>query len=228
MLVCGSKSGFDSIKDCLGDMAKHIFALETGLSADPQMCSLVSGLDKYSMVSFSDSHSHWPLRIGREATNIESDFSFEGIVGAMKRKSINYTVEFYPQEGKYHYDGHRNCRFSSHPSKTPHDGKCPRCGGTLTLGVLNRILELADRKGPATAQQAFHAIPLQEIISFAFNSGPHGKAVWEEYEKAICAFGSEFNALFSATEEELKGVLEKRVYNALISVRNGDVSITPG
>ncbi|MBI5355293.1 MAG: DNA helicase UvrD [Candidatus Aenigmarchaeota archaeon] len=226
--VFGSKSGFDSIKDCFQDMAKHIFALENGLSADPQICSLISGLDKYSIVSFSDSHSHWPLRIGREATNIESDFSFEGIVGAMKGKNINNTVEFYPQEGKYHYDGHRNCRFSSHPSKTPKDGKCPRCGGALTLGVLNRILELADRETPVTTQRALHAIPLQEIISFAFNSGPHGKAVWEEYEKAIHAFGSEFNVLFNAGEEELKDVLEKRVHKALMSVRNGDVSITPG
>lgn len=226
--VFGSRSGFDSVKECFQDTAKHIFALETGLSADPEMCSLVSGLDKYSMVSFSDSHSHWPLRIGREATNIDSDASFNGIINAMKEKKINYTVEFYPQEGKYHYDGHRGCRFSSHPKKTPKDGKCPRCGGNMTLGVLNRISKLADRDMPGGKAKFFHAIPLQEIISLAFNSGPHAKAVWSEYERIIHAFGSEFNVLFNAVEEELGDVLEPRVYGALMAVRRGDVLITPG
>lgn len=226
--IFGSKSGFDSVKECFHDMDKHIFALETGLSADPGMCSLLSGLDKYSMVSFSDAHSHWPLRIGREATNIDSDNSFGGIIRAMKEKKINYTVEFYPEEGKYHYDGHRNCRFSTHPKKTPKDGKCPRCGGYLTLGVLNRVLELADREEPSGKGKFFHAIPLQELISLAFNSGPHSKAVWSEYERIIREFGSEFNVLFNVSEDELEDVLEPRVNRAVAAMRNGNISITPG
>lgn len=206
--VLGSKSGFDSIDDCYGDLAEHIFAVETGLSSDPEMNWRVSSLDKYRLVSNSDAHS--PAKLAREATVFDTEPDYFNIMNALKTgDGYVGTVEFFPEEGKYHEDGHRKCNICLTPEETKKlNGICPVCGKPLTIGVLNRVCELADRGPentiiPATGGKVFSLVPLPEIISEINGVGPQSKSVVCEYEKLIQKFGSELSILRQVPVDEL-------------------------
>lgn len=205
--VLGSKSGFDSIEDCYGDLSDHIFALETGLSSDPEMNWHVSKLDKFRLVSNSDAHS--ASKLAREATVFDIEPNYYSIMNALKTgEGYTGTVEFFPEEGKYHKDGHRKCNICLTPEETKkYNGICPICGKPLTIGVLSRVNELSDRKKittlPKTAGKVFSLVPLQEIISEIKGIGPSSKSVTTEYEKLINEFGSELNILQNIPLDEL-------------------------
>lgn len=191
--VFGSLSGFDSIEEAFGNEAENIFAIETGLSSDPKMNWQVSGLDKYSLISNSDAHSL--RKIGREANVFEiqeKEISYNKIISAIKNKNSKeflYTIEFFPEEGKYHLDGHGTCKFSCEPAKTKKLGNiCPVCGKKLLVGVLNRVDQLADHEYGFTPPSYIpfkSVIPLEEIIAEVFNVGTGSKRVLEVYEKMV-------------------------------------------
>lgn len=198
--VLGSKSGFDSIDECYGDLAEHIFAVETGLSSDPEMNWKVSKLDKYRLVSNSDAHS--PSKLAREATVFDTEPDYFSMMNALKTgDGYVGTVEFFPEEGKYHEDGHRKCNVCLTPQESLKlNNICPVCGKPLTIGVLNRVCTLADRSfdstfKPATAGEVFSLVPLQEIISEINGVGVQSKSVVTEYERLIRKFGSELSIL---------------------------------
>ncbi len=205
--VLGSKSGFDSIEDCYGDLSDHIFALETGLSSDPEMNWHVSKLDKFRLVSNSDAHS--VSKLAREATVFDIEPNYYSIMNALKTgEGYTGTVEFFPEEGKYHEDGHRKCNICLTPEETKkYNGICPVCGKPLTIGVLSRVNDLSDRKNittlPKTAGKVFSLVPLQEIISEIKGVGPSSKSVTTEYEKLINQFGSELNILQNIPLDDL-------------------------
>lgn len=230
--VLGSFSGFDSIKEAYEDQEMHIHALETGLSSDPAMSWRISELDKYALVSGSDAHSL--PKIGREATIFsmdEKDLSYAAIVGAIKDKKLKSTIEFYPEEGKYHYDGHRNCKLSLSPEQAEkYNGICPICGKRLTLGVLHRVEDLADREPgyvPKNAAPFIHAIPLQEIIAFISKKSTYSVYVKTAYAKLIGKFGTEMNVLLKADIASIEEV-DKSIAKAIENVREEKVRIKPG
>ena len=207
--VLGSKSGFDSIEECYDDLSDYIFAVETGLSSDPQMNWRVSKLDKFRLVSNSDAHS--PSKLAREATVFDTQPDYFSIMNALKTgNGYVGTVEFFPEEGKYHEDGHRKCNVCFTPQETiKHNGICPVCGRPLTIGVLNRVNELADRPfdstyKPATAGQVFSLVPLPEILSEIMQVGPSSKSVVTEYERLIHKFGSELFILRELPTDDLE------------------------
>ena len=207
--VLGSKSGFDSIEDCYEDLSEHIFALETGLSSDPEMNWKVSKLDKYRLVSNSDAHS--PAKLAREATVFDTNPDYFSIMNALKTgDGYVGTVEFFPEEGKYHEDGHRKCNVCLTPSETQkYNGICPVCGKPLTIGVLNRVMELSDRSEnsdfkPATAGQVFSLVPLAEILSEIMQMGTSAKSLNAEYERLIHKFGAELEILRNVPVEEIE------------------------
>lgn len=205
--VLGSKSGFDSIEDCYGDLSEHIFAVETGLSSDPEMNWHVSKLDKFRLVSNSDAHS--PSKLAREATVFNKEPDYYSIMNALKTgDGYEGTVEFFPEEGKYHEDGHRKCNVCLTPEETKKlGGICPVCGKPMTIGVLYRVNELSDRKEiitpPSTAGNTYSLVPLQEIISEIMQVGPSSKSVTAEYEKMIGKFGSELAILQDVPTDEI-------------------------
>ena len=229
----GSKSGFDSIQECFEDYSQYIYAMETGLSSDPPMNWRLSSLDKITLISNSDSHS--PSRIGREANVFDTEISYPSIVEALKSKDAQkflYTIEFFPQEGKYHYDGHRNCNISYSPQETKKTGGiCPVCGKPLTIGVLNRVEQLADREQGFVPENTIpfkSLIPLAEIIGEAMNVGTNTKSVSEEYEKLIKSFENEIKILLEAPKEQLETITIPEVAEGIIRVRQGNVFIEPG
>jgi uncharacterized protein (TIGR00375 family) len=231
--VLGSKSGFESIEDCFQEKSKYIFALETGLSSDPKMAYRVSKLDKYTLVSFSDSHTYIPSRLGREFTSfLVKRLTYNELFEAIKKKEIAMTGEFFPEEGKYFWDGHRLCGVSLHPRDAIKlKNICPKCGKKLTIGVLHRIEELADRPEnylPKDAVPFKHLIPLMEIIAEIFGTNVYSKKVWEEYYKIIQKFGNELNVLLNVPKEELLKVTNEKIADALIKVREGKVKYQPG
>ena len=205
----GSKSGFDSIRECFGDYAEEIFAMETGLSSDPEMNWTWSELDRIRLISNSDAHSG--EKLGREANLFRGEISYEGIYRSLRGEGLGHkflgTVEFFPEEGKYHMDGHRKCGVSMDPHETiARDGICPVCGKPVTVGVYNRILELADREEPVqpTGAPGFSSlIPLKEILSEVLGVGAGSKKVNELYMKLILDFGNELDILQRAPAEEL-------------------------
>ncbi|MFH1631292.1 MAG: endonuclease Q family protein, partial [Candidatus Aenigmatarchaeota archaeon] len=232
--IFGSMSGFNSLEECFGEKTKHIHAVETGISSDPAMNWRLSFLDNVSLVSFSDSHSGYPWRLGREACifNIEG-FNYEKMIHAIKTKEdFLFTVETSPSYGKYHYDGHRNCEVSFSPEETKkHNGICPVCKKPLTIGVANRIEELADRPEgfvPKGAIPFKSLIPLSEIISALIGSSIASKKTWEIYNTLMNKFGTEFNVLLNAEESELKKIVKDRVAEAIIKNRKGTIKIQPG
>ncbi len=230
--VFGSISGYDSIKDAYQDQAKHIYALETGLSSDPSMNWRVSSNDKYALLSGSDAHS--PQKLGREAVilNINKDeVSYEKVINCIKEKAISYTIEFFPEEGKYHYDGHRNCNVSLTPAEAKKfNYMCPKCRRKLTLGVLNRVEELADRdedyilKG---APKYIKAVPLLEVLSYVYSKGVATKTVHDSYSKLLSTFGTEFNVLIKSDIEKIKS-FDPELAKAISSIRSGKIKIKPG
>jgi uncharacterized protein (TIGR00375 family) len=222
----GSKSGFDSIEDCYGDLSSHIFALETGLSSDPPMNWRLSRLDQYTLVSNSDAHS--PPKIGREACVLDTDLDFFSMRGALETgEGYAGTVEFFPEEGKYHLDGHRKCGVRLTPQETHRlDGLCPVCGKNLTVGVLNRIDELADRPVDYVAENAPEYrsfVTLPELLSEVRGVGAKSKRVQRSYENIVANVGSELFVLESAPAEELRSVGEPVVAEALARMRAGQV-----
>ena len=229
----GSKSGFDSLEECFGDLSSHIFALETGLSSDPEMNLLWSKLDSYTLISNSDAHSGENL--AREANIFEGEISYPGIFYALRREGLGHrflgTLEFFPEEGKYHLDGHRKCGVVMDPRETlARGGICPKCGQPLTVGVLNRILALADRENPVqpAGQPGFTSIiPLPEIIAEFMGLGPKTKKVRSFYYKLIHKFGSELNILLKIPEEELKRVSQPLALG-ISRMRNNEVLREPG
>lgn len=224
--VLGSKSGFDSIEDCYGDLAEHIFALETGLSSDPEMNWRVSKLDKYRLVSNSDAHS--ASKLAREATVFNIDPNYYSIMNALKTgEGYVGTVEFFPEEGKYHEDGHRKCNICMSAEETKkHNGICPVCGKPLTIGVSYRVNELADKKDlkilPKTAGKVYSLIPLQEIISEIMQVSASSKSVCNEYEKLINKFGTELSILQDIPTDEISKTSEI-LAEAIARLRKGQV-----
>lgn len=224
--VLGSKSGFDSIEDCYGDLAEHIFALETGLSSDPEMNWRVSKLDKYRLVSNSDAHS--ASKLAREATVFNIDPNYYSIMNALKTgEGYVGTVEFFPEEGKYHEDGHRKCNICMSAEETKkHNGICPVCGKPMTIGVSYRVNELADKKDlntlPKTAGKVHSLIPLQEIISEIMQVSANSKSVCNEYEKLINKFGTELSILQDIPTDEISKTSEI-LAEAIARLRKGQV-----
>lgn len=205
--VLGSKSGFDSIEECYDDLSEHIFAVETGLSSDPQMNWHVSKLDKYRLVSNSDAHS--PSKLAREATVFDHNPDYYSLMHALKTgEGYVGTVEFFPEEGKYHEDGHRKCNICLSPENTKKlNGICPVCGKPVTIGVSYRVNELSDRKEiitpPSTAGEVFSLVPLQEIVSEIMQVGPQSKSAVCEYERLVHRFGSELAILQDIPTDEI-------------------------
>ncbi len=227
----GSKSGFDSIEDCFGDMTKHIYGIETGLSSDPAMNWRVSNLNNITILSNSDAHS--PQKIGREANVFEWDrvdyqTMYESIKG---NKNLQYTIEFFPEEGKYHMDGHRACGVRLTPAETKrHKGLCPKCGLKVTVGVMNRVEELADQPEQAGKRVPFKSIvPLPEIIASSFGvSSTASKKVQAEYDKLIENVGNEFHILLDADLKDIAASADPRVTAGIERVRSGTIHIEPG
>ena len=229
----GSMSGFDSVEECFKDQAKHIHAIETGLSSDPAMNWRLSQLDKYTLVSSSDAHSFWPWRIGREANVFDIEPSYDNLIDAIRtRKGFLYTIETNPEYGKYHIDGHRACNISMEPKESlKNKNICPKCKRPLTIGVLNRVEQLADREEgykPKDAIPFKSLIPLSEILASLFNSSVASKTVFSEYYKLIKNFQTEFNVLIEAKKEDLIKAADEKIADAIIAVREGKVKIKPG
>ncbi len=235
--VFGSESGFDRIEDCYKDQTRNIHALETGLSSTPDMNWRLSSLDKYTLLSNSDSHSFWPWRIGREANVFDlKDLTYKDLLSAIREKDSKrflYTTEVDASYGKYHYDGHRACSVCLEPEEAKRLGnQCPVCKRPLTIGVLHRIEELADRPQGYVPKHAIpftSLIPLTEIISGQMGIDQlYSKRIWAVYNDLIKAFGSEFAVLLDAEEPELKKVVDPKLAKAIIGVREGKVEIKPG
>lgn len=239
----GSESGFDSVEECFGGLASKITAVETGLSSDPPMNWRLSQLDKCQIVSFSDAHSL--PNLGREATVFEMpELTFKHLQSALRGganadSQISETIEFYPEEGKYHWDGHRACHISYAPSETKkRQGICPVCKKELVVGVLHRVDALADRpEGFKPSTPSFDGagrppfrslVPLQEIIAEAFDVGKQSKSVQSEYERLISALGSEFSILLDKTFDEIASIAPPNIVEAIRRVRERRLKIEPG
>ena len=232
--LLGSKSGFDTAEECFEDRTKYIHALETGLSSDPGMNWRLSALDKFQLVSFSDLHSFWPWRIGREATAFDCDLSYQNILKAIRTgEGLSSTIEVDPNYGKYHFDGHRNCNVRLSPKESAKVGNiCPKCGKPLTVGVMSRVDELADREEgfkPENAKPFNRLIPLSELICTAKGiNGLYAKKVWEVYNKMIEFYKSEFNILLNVPFNDLKKVVDDKLAELIIRNREGKIKILPG
>jgi len=233
----GAFSGFDSVEDCYQDTTRQIPALETGLSSDPPMNWRLSALDKYALVSNSDSHSHWPWRIGREANVFELErLTYREIVDAIRQKDpkrFRFTIETDPAYGKYHWTGHRNCKISLSPDEAIKLGNhCPVCRRRLTKGVEQRVEELADRPAgyrPEDRTGYMHLLPLSEIIATVLNVAyPSVQRVWEIYNALVARFGDEYTVLINAPKEEMYKLIEPRIAEAIVRVREEKVKVMPG
>lgn len=229
----GSNSGFDSIEECFGDLKDEFFALETGLSSDPAMNWRLSSLDRYTLVSNSDAHS--PSRLGREVNIFKEDLNYYQLRDVLKNKDHEkflYTIEFYPQEGKYHFDGHRKCEMRLSPKEARFNNNlCPVCSRNLTIGVLHRVETLSDRDEgfvPENAIQYKKLIPLEEVIAEAKGCGRDTVGVKNEYRRLCNIFGNEFEILLNVPIDELKNSTQEKIAIAVDRVRRGDVIINPG
>lgn len=247
--VFGTKSGFDSLEECFLDVTPQIHAIETGLSSDPAMIWPIAELSQRTIVSFSDAHS--PAKLGRELTVFQGEPSYQGFAEALANQRVEYTVEFYPEEGKYHYSGHRKCGVRQTPQETQNLGsRCPVCGRPLTLGVLHRVASSypRDRLGisiPAKNDEAkddadgfvrsdqgrppfIRLVPLLELIADALGRGPATKVVVTEYNRLTQELGSETAILISAGLDTLEKVAGEKLAQAILNARAGDVEVEPG
>jgi uncharacterized protein (TIGR00375 family) len=231
--IFGANSGFDSMEECFEEETKHIRAIETGLSSDPEMNWRLSALDEITLISNSDAHS--PSKIGREANIFNCDLSYAAIAEAIRTKDprkILFTIEFFPEEGKYHFDGHRNCKILFAPQETrKNKGLCPVCGKRLTVGVMNRVEELADRPEGVISPKAIptlHMVPLDEIIADALGVGTNASSVEKEYLRLIEKGGSEFDILLELAPEDLTSFTPPLILEGILRVRQGRLKITPG
>jgi len=232
--VLGSKSGFDSIEECFKEKTKYIHAVETGLSSDPPLNWRLKALDKFNLVSFSDAHSFWPWRIGREATVFDTELKYDAILNAIRTgKGLVKTIETDPSYGKYHFDGHRNCNISFSPEETKkYNGICPKCGKPLTIGVLYRVNQLADRplgEKSQNAKEFIDLIPLSEIISLHYGVKQlYSQRVWGIFNQLIAKFGTEFNVLLNAPKEEISELLGEKFAELIMKNREGKIKVKPG
>lgn len=235
--IFGAFSGFNRVEECYQDMTKHIHAIETGLSSDPPMNWRLNQLDKFVLVSNSDSHSHWPWRIGREANVFELEHvSFDEVRDAMTRKDsgkFSFTIETDPAYGKYHWSGHRNCHVSLSPQDAVKFGNvCPVCRKRLTKGVAQRVEELADRAAGFRSKGAVgyvHLLPLSEVISTVLGvDSPYSSSVWSLYDPLVKAFGSEYAVLLDTSQEDLNTITDPRIADAVAKIRCDKAKVVPG
>ncbi|MDD3374298.1 MAG: endonuclease Q family protein [Candidatus Omnitrophica bacterium] len=231
--LLGSKSGFDRVEDCFGDLTKHVFALETGLSSDPLMNWRLSRLDDYVLISNSDAHS--ASKLARESNIFDTEFSYNGMYKALKDpkdKGFLGTIEFFPEEGKYHYDGHRDCKICLTPKKTiKNKGLCPVCGKSVTVGVMARVEELADRKQGEKSKRwrPYHSlIPLVEVVAEARGMGPNSKAVQKIFHAMLNALGGEISILWDKPIKDIQVCAGDVVAEGVSRMRQGKVNIAPG
>jgi len=231
--IFGSKSGFDSIKECFDEYSKYIFVLETGLSANPPMIWRIPDGEKITLISNSDAHS--PANIGREANVFDTEIDYYSILEAIKSRDPQkflYTIEFFPQEGKYHYDGHRMCSLCLSPKETKkYNGICPNCGKPLTVGVLNRIEQLSVKPEGFTPERTIpfkSLVPLREIIAEVSGVGVATKNVEKKYKALIEKFGNELNILLNVSRQDLEEATLSEIGEGIIRAREGKVFIEPG
>ncbi len=231
--VFGSNFGFDKIEDCFEEETKSIFALETGLSSDPAMNWRWSALDRFTLISNSDAHS--PSKIGREANVFNAPFTYKELIGILKskdKKRFLSTIEFYPQEGKYHWDGHRACKERLSPKESENvNYRCPSCGKKLTVGVMNRVEKLCDREEGFILESSppfRNMVPLVEIIASALGMGPASLTVQREYNKVIKKFGNEFKILLEVPDKDIIENVPPKIAKGIINIREGRVEVMPG
>lgn len=231
--LLGSKSGFDSVEECFDDLTPHIFAMETGLSSDPPMNWRIAALDRYTLVSNSDAHS--PQKLAREANQFNTEMSYPAIFAALKSgdpATFVGTVEFFPEEGKYHYDGHRKCEIRWHPQTTlAHQGLCSVCGKPVTVGVMHRVETLADRpegEKPSRPQRFQSLIPLPEVLAEVYNVGAGSKQTHQRYEALLTKLGPELAILQDIPLEEIEAVGGPLLAEGIRRMRCGEVSIAGG
>ena len=230
--VFGSASGFDSLEECFEELTPHIHAVETGLSSDPPMNWRIAGLDRLTLISNSDCHS--ASKIGREATVFDADISYDAIMTAIRTKrGYAGTIEFFPEEGKYHVDGHRACSVSLSPKETiRHNYLCPVCGRAVTVGVMHRVEKLADRDEgfrPKTAAPSRSLVPLQELIAEALDAGAATKKVRAAYFDLLEKCGNELSILTDVPLRDVRSaVAEPKIAEAIDLMRRGQVHIAPG
>ena len=227
----GAKSGFDTIEECFEDLTPYIHALETGLSSDPVMNWQISALDGYQLVSHSDAHS--PSILGREADLLNMELSYEGLWNAVQKgEGLEGTIEFFPEEGKYHYDGHRKCHICLSPEEAEkYHGICPVCGKKLTMGVNHRIMDLADRENGFVRKNArpFESIvPLPEVISACVGKAVTTKTVTGEYEKMLQKLGNEFDILREIPIADIEKESSHMIASGIRKLRNREVICKPG
>jgi DNA helicase-2/ATP-dependent DNA helicase PcrA len=230
--VLGGQSGFDAVEECFADLSGYIFALETGLSSDPAMNWRLSALDRFALVSNSDAHS--PEKLGREATLFDCDLSFFGVRDALRSKREGFigTVEFFPEEGKYHFDGHRKCGVVLTPEEArASGGDCPRCGKRLTEGVSGRVAHLADRPlgfRPHDAKPFQSLVPLTEVLGEILEVGPGASRVRQAYDRLLAGIGSELHVLSQAPLEEIAREGPPLLSEAVRRIRSGEVRLQAG
>jgi len=231
--IFGSSTGFDSLTEAFGAQEKHIHAIETGMSSSPEMNWHLSELNNRAIISFSDSHSFWPWRMGREATIFEKVESYLDVISVIRENKILGTVETEPAYGKYHWDGHANCNFSSSPEETKKlNGICPVCKKPLTIGVANRVNEIGNQaieKNP-NRKKYYILLPLHELIAFSISSTLSSKKTWEIYNKIIEKFGNEFNILLNVSKEDLIRELKDdlKLVQLILDNREGKIKVKPG
>jgi len=229
--IFGSMSGFDSLKECFKDEFENVHAIETGMSSDPEMNWKIKELENKSIVSFSDAHSFWPFRLGREATIFNKCDSYSELIKQIRENDFIGTIETDPAYGKYHWDGHRNCGFSCGSEKTKElGGICPVCKKDLVIGVESRVEELKSEDSEHLNKKQFYKLlPLHEIISLCFGMGMQSKKVWEVYNNLIKEFENEFEILLEVSKEEMvkKDVNEKLV-GLILRNRVGKIKVKPG
>ena len=242
--IFGSMSGFDSLKEAFQDKVDFVHAIETGMSSSPDMNWRIKELNDKSIISFSDLHSFWPWRIGREATIFkimkdngnENKISYKEILRQIRENDFFATIETDPAYGKYHYDGHRVCKFSCSPQKSKElNGMCPVCGKPLTIGVENRVEKLADAKRPAgfmpkNAKPFYKLLPLHELIALAKASTLASRKTWLVYNQLIEKFGNEFNILLNVEKQELIKALpqDELLVQLILQNRIGNINVKPG
>ena len=229
----GSNSGFDSLEECFADLSKHVYAIETGLSSDPAMNWRIPELDNRSIVSFSDAHSC--QKLARELTIFDTDRSYNGLLSALKKQKIAFTIEFFPEEGKYHFTGHRNCGVKQSPSETASSSIiCPNCKKKLTIGVMHRVEQLASKNRPESFNPKNRPgykklVPLLEILAESLGKPASSPKTLEEYRRLINTFGSEVAILLKTPISDLEKETEAtRVAEGIRKVREGDIIIDPG
>ncbi|NMC31525.1 MAG: UvrD-helicase domain-containing protein [Veillonellaceae bacterium] len=229
----GAYSGFDDIEECFGDLTRYIYALETGLSSDPPMNWRLSALDGFTLISNSDAHS--PANLGRETNIFDTTLAYPNILQALKDRNANRfygTLEFFPEEGKYHNDGHRSCKVCWQPKETKAaGGVCPVCGGRITVGVLHRVEDLADRPAgfvPATAKKFERLVPLPEVIAASVGFSASSKKVREQYEELLRLLGPELHILREASLPDIQSAAGPCIAEGIRRLREGNIEIEPG